>query len=191
MGPVVAVISGIIAIVFLAICGYVFIKNRFCSGSNFANKKTSSSTSDASILGSRKRPMFHVITGDLKMPSTYEFEELGKKEKMRPTLTTEHGSLKKNKSLNSNKGIVPYDQNRVKLKYSKNETDYINGTWINLPETEGAYDTLIIHPYLPSSQLGVIVSQTPISNTMDHHLLMIYENNIDIAISISSKPVFH
>ena len=127
MGPVVAVISVIMAIVFLAICCYVFVKNRFCSGPNFANKKNLSSTSDASIVGSRKRPMFHVVTGDLKMPSTYEFEELANKEKMRPTLTTEHGSLKKNKSRNSNKSILPYDTNRVKLKSSKNETDYING----------------------------------------------------------------
>ena len=53
--------------------------------------------------------------------------------------------------------------------------------------TEGAYDTLIIHPYLPFSQIGLIISQTPISITMDHHLLMIYENNVDICISISSK----
>ena len=43
MGSVVAVISVIIAIVFLAICGYVFINNRFCSGSSFVNKKKLSS----------------------------------------------------------------------------------------------------------------------------------------------------
>ena len=154
------------------------------------NKKKSESTKGKAAVRSRKRPMFHVLTGELDMPSRYEFEELEKKEKLRSTRLTLHGRLKKNEPFNLHKDIVPYDQNRVKLQYSGKESDYINSSWIHRPETEEMYDPLIRQPYLPSSQLGIIVSQTPVPMTMNHHLMMIYENDVHIAISLSGANPF-
>ena len=77
-----------------------------------------------------------------------DFHLLNSKEASRTKRTTIQGCLKKNERLNAPGEILPYDDNRVKIKDDQNQLDYINASWINEPRKENEYDSLIPHSYL-------------------------------------------
>ena len=54
-------------------------------------------------------------------------------------------------------------------------------------QDEGAYDPLVMHPYLPTEQIAIIIAQDPNETTIDHHLQMIYEQSIGLVIQFSNE----
>ena len=127
-------------------------------------------------------PLTKLIFGDVNLPAIEEFRELQEKDKSRANFTTIQAGLKKHKNLNLFEDIIPYDYNRVKIKHPRKNIDFINASWIHRIQTDGVYDSIRMHPYLPAEQIAIIIAQDPKEATMDHHLQMIYEQNVDLII---------
>ena len=68
--------------------------------------------------------------------------------------------------------IVPYDHNRVILKNSINDCDYINATWIKNEQ---------LKHHLPT----FIAAQGPLPQTVPHFLQMIVENKVKIIVMLT------
>ena len=83
--------------------------------------------------------------------------------------------------------IAPYDYNRVRLKPSISNIDFINASGLHRVQTDGVYDSLMMHPYLPSEQIAMFIAQDPNESTMDHYLQMIYEQQIEIVVRFSNE----
>ena len=115
-------------------------------------------------------PLTKLIFGDVKLPAIEEFQELQEKDKSRANFTTIQARLKKHKNLNRFEDIIPYDYNRVKIKHPRKNIDFINASWIHRIQTDGVYDSIRMHPYLPAEQIAIILAQDPKEATMDHHL---------------------
>ena len=121
------------------------------------------------------------------MPRIDEFDELPKKPEIIKHFTTMKENLTKNLNLTRIKDIVPYDQNIVQLKQPVNNVDFINASWVHIVQTsEGVHNLLILHPFLPSSMISLIIAQSSLDNTIDHHLRMTYESKVRL-VSIYHK----
>jgi hypothetical protein len=82
-------------------------------------------------------------------------------------------SLKKeNIPKNQDQSILPYDVNRVKLnnKKERRSTDYINASYVQISDNEKEY----------------IVTQNPLKNTIDDFWHMIWQENVNHIVLISS-----
>ena len=126
------------------------------------------------------------LSGKINAPTIAEFEKLVSNERLRNNFTTIQGGLKENRLMNLNKEILPYDHTRVKLSNNKNRGGYVNASWVSQAEDEGEYDAIMNLPYLPFSQIGIIVSNVPTEATFNSHYQMIYDNDVNISICISN-----
>ena len=64
--------------------------------------------------------------------------------------------------------ILPYDHNRVKLKTTDQDGDYINASWIN---TAGNFN--------------FIAAQGPLPQTVPHFWQMVRENNVTVIFALT------
>ena len=126
-----------------------------------------------------------------RLPQMKEFEELQENDRNRSgiksKLTMAQGRRYNdgsNGQMNIKKDILPYDQNRVKLKTNINGVDYINGSWIQRVKEERVYDDL--YEFLPSSRINFILTQDPTLDTQHHFYQMLFEQKIDIVAHIGS-----
>ena len=139
-------------------------------------------------MKSKRIDLSKLHSGQISMPTLDEFEGLPKKPSNIQHFTTRHADLKQNQGLLGNKCAVPYDQNRVQLKHSINNVDFINASWIHVAQaSEGVYDVPVLHPFLPSSLISLIVAQTPTAITIGHHLQMVYEAKVQLIVEISQN----
>ena len=87
-------------------------------------------------------------------------------------------------SMNEDETAIPYDCSRVVLRNPIKGVDYINATWINRAEEDGAYSIPTMSPYPKLSHMNVILAQKPLSHTMVHYYQMLHENNIDMMVNV-------
>ena len=139
-------------------------------------------------MKSKQIPLVKLYSGDINKPRIDEFDELPKKPEIIKHFTTMKANLTKNLNLTRIKDIVPYDQNIVQLKQPVNNVDFINASWVHIVQTsEGVYNLPILHPFLPSSMISLIIAQSSLDNTIDHHLRMTYEAKVRLVVDISQN----
>ena len=105
--------------------------------------------------------MSNILKGEVKLPEVDEFEKLFKYEdRIESRLTTYQG--KRHRNLNGlNPSIVPYDNNRIKLKKLVDGNDYVNASYISPVVEDSNYDMIIYSEYVPSHQIKFMVGQDP------------------------------
>ena len=130
-------------------------------------------------------PIRDFFKGTVSLERQQEFAKLNDNDAKRANVPSIHATMKKNKRKNQDKDIVAYDDNRVKVNVSPSDTDYINASWIREPVTERDYDCANLHPYLPVSQMTIIVTQNPTIETMNSYLTMLHQNSVDFVIHFS------
>ena len=125
------------------------------------------------------------------MPPKEEFDELEENDRKRSTirsdLTMSQGKRfndEKFGKLNLRKDILPYDQSRVKLRSTINKIDYINASWVQRCHDENVYDD--VYEFLTSSKMNFIVTQDPTKDTQQHYYQMLFEQQVDVVVHISS-----
>ena len=153
-----------------------------------SKKKRNNSGSTSTNTKSKRIPLNKLFSADIRMPTTDEFDELPVKPKSIQHFSTIKADLLKNQNLIRTKGVVPYDQNIVQLKHSENNVDFVNASWVNIVQTsDGLYDLPVLHPYLPSSMIGLISAQSPMENTVDQHVQMLYEAKVGLVVELSQN----
>ena len=83
--------------------------------------------------------------------------------------------------------ILPFDQNRIRLRKPIDGYDYINASWLNSAEEESTYEQVIYSKQTRFSQIKFAVGQNPLPNTIHHHYQMIHENRFDVVVSFSEN----
>ena len=130
-----------------------------------------------------------LLAGDIFIPSLNEFERLNDQERNRNCFKTIHGRSKDGESRKIENQILPYDHSRVTITNDKNAKVLINASWVLRPVDEGTYDSVMTFPYLPVSQVGVIVMQIPNKTNLEVYQQMIYQNDVAISLSISNTSI--
>ena len=126
---------------------------------------------------SREISVDSLLDNTYPQPLMKEFEELQENDRNRSgiksKLTMAQGRRYNdgsNGQMNIKKDILPYDQNRVKLKTTINGVDYINASWIQRVKEERVYDDL--YEFLPASRINFILTQDPTLDTQQHYYQM-------------------
>ena len=139
-------------------------------------------------MRSKRIHLCKIHSGKINIPTIDEFENLPKKPSNIQHFATRHADLMQNQGLLGNKCAVPYDQTRLQLKHSINGVDFINASWIHIAQTsEGICDIPIVHPFLPSSLISLIVAQNPWASTNDQYVQMAYEAKVRLIVEISKN----
>ena len=133
---------------------------------------------------SNKIPISTIFSGDVLIARS-EFETLTEQERLRSNLASIQGGLNVNKRFSTNPDILPFDENRVKLRSKANRNDYINASWIYQPSKQKEYDSLMMHPFLPIDNIGMIVCDAPNEVSSNRYGEMIYQHDVDLILHIS------
>ena len=134
-------------------------------------------------------PVNDFFTGNVLLERKNEYDFINENDKLLFENEAIQGTTKKNQGRNRNRNIVAYDFNRVKVDISKSSTDYINASWIRKLSSDLNYDYLNVHPYLPCSQMNIIVTQNPTKDTIELYYSMLHEQKIDFVIYLSHYKV--
>ena len=191
---IISAVAGVLVLSLMTIGIWIYIrakKKQLTSNETSKKNQAKSRMKSGSTSSNMKSKCIHLSklhTGKINMPTIDEFEKLPRKPSNIQNFTTRHADLKQNQGFIGNKFAVPYDQTRVQLKHSVNNVDFINASWVHIAQTsEGVYDIPIVHPFLPSSLISLIVAQSPTKNTIDHHLQMAYEAKVQLIVEISQN----
>ena len=134
-----------------------------------------------------------VVNGNVEQPSVQEFNNLVSFEDddLSQRLTRFQGQrFNKIGQLNLVKTVLPFDQNRVKLKNPIDGYDYINASLISQPSFEDrTYDEVIYSDILSCKNVRIIVGQDPLPHTLPHHWALIYENEVDFVVNFTTKSL--
>ena len=134
-----------------------------------------------------------VVNGNVEQPSVQEFNNLVSFEDddLSQRLTRFQGQrFNKIGQLNLVKTVLPFDQNRVKLKNPIDGYDYINASLISQPSFEDrTYDEVIYSDILSCKNVRIIVGQDPLPHTLPHHWALIHENEIDFIVNFTKKSL--
>ena len=190
-------IFGSLAILVFVCSSYLYLKNKQHQYATVDIKPITSppigsqpeTTSKDKRSGVRRAKIQYFVNGTITMPSIQEFALLDEEYGEGTKFLCLHGSLEKNKQLNLVQDVLPFDYNRVRLLDRSGTTNYINASWIRKLKAKEKLDCLPSHPYLPPSNVNVIVSQDPIKETLEDYYVMIFQQNIKLVIQISDTNI--
>ena len=184
---IIIALSIVIVLLLLASCtGVMFYWYKTRSSRAVANKDEIKAKSTMTKHVLKNIPISSFLSGDV-ITSRSEFEMLNEQECLRTNLTSSQGGLNKNKPLNANQDILPFDHNRVKLRHAANRGDYVNASWISQVSKEKEYDCLMMHSFLPLDKIGMIVCDSPNESSVGRYDQMIYQNDVDLILHIPSN----
>ena len=164
------------------------------------NKKTTADDTGSELVSPEKQKTRNrrisftdVVNGNVEQPTVQEFNNLVSFEDddLGQRLTRFQGErFNKIGQLNLVKTVLPFDQNRVKLKNPIDGYDYINASLISQPASEDqTYDELIYSDILSCKKVKMIVGQDPVPHTLPHHWALIYENEVDFVVNFTTKSL--
>ena len=127
-----------------------------------------------------------LISGNIKLPSTQEFEMLLRfEDKIEPRDATSQGEgVYTTDKPNVHDVILPFEQNRVKLKNAIGGCDYINASRITILPEEGHNNEFVPTPYVPLQKMEIIVGNDPTESTRVTYYHMLHERKIHIVVSL-------
>ena len=140
-------------------------------------------------------PIHKIMEGNVELPKKEEFEKLLRfKDTVGSKLTQFQGQRNNGEDgRNLNIRALPFDSNRVKLKNSLDNNDYVNATWLISQSEDPTYDSVDYSEYIPYVNIKFIIGQHPKTNTIRHHYQMLHENLVSMEIrigrAVNEKPL--